>query len=279
MAAAHRLFVWGVVATAFVPSVRAQVIDFERMPDGSIPTEGLVISNQFWQQYGVNFAFTNGKFPHIAQVGSPLFAFQSAYGDDTPAPGQNCGSFFLTDSSGLDSQLPPTLVITYAVPVSAASGVILDIDGLNFHEAWDIQAYNGTNLLATVSLTEASPNAGDGLATPWNFSRSTADITSIWIVYTGTKTNRIGLAFDNFSPSSPFLRPVLSQPAMTNQAVSFNLAADFGQTCRVEYASSPVSTNWQFLTNVVLSNAPSQAVIDVSASNATERFYRAKAVQ
>ncbi len=268
-----------VLAAVAVGAAQAQFIDFEKMPDGSLPTDGLVISNQFLSSHGVSFAFTNGTFPQIAQVGPPLTAFASpAYGDDTLAPNQNCGTYFLTDSTGLGTK-PPPLVITYTTNVSAASGVILDIDravNLGGNEAWDIEARNGTNVLETVQLRRGvSPNANNSLATPWHFQRPTADITSIWIIYTGGKSNKIGLAFDNFSPALPISPASLSGMSMSATGLALNVNANFGQGVRVEYADSFPSTNWQLLTNVFLTNTPSQQITDQSWTNSPRRFYRA----
>jgi hypothetical protein len=248
-----------------------QVIDFETLPNGSLPTDGMAISNQFLATFGVSFAFTNGNFPHIAKAGVPLSAFYSPYGDDTLSPGQNCGNFFLTDNGTVGTP-PPPLIISYSTPVSAATGVILDIDG---PEAWDIQARNGLAILATIHLSTNSPNGSNACAAPWSFQRASNDITSIWIIYTGTRLNRVGLAFDNFSPANSIVPPALSSLGMSNGVMSFNVAANFGQNCRVEYATSFPPTNWLVLTNVFLTNTPSQQIVDFSATNSPRRFYRA----
>jgi hypothetical protein len=254
----------------------AQIINFETLPDGSLPTDKMVISNQFLSAFGVSFAFTNGAFPRIAQVGLPRTAFYSSpWGADTPAPGQNCGTFFLTDNRGVNAP-PPPLVMTYSVPVGAASGVILDIDG---DEAWDIQARNGTNVLSTIHLIASSPNGGNGRAAPWSFTRASNDIAAVWIIYAGPLTNDVGLAFDNFSPSQPIAPPTLTPPSITNGIMSFSVGANFGQTCRVEYATSFPSANWQLLTNVVLTNTPSRAISDSAWTNSPRRFYRAVGIQ
>ena len=80
-------------------------IDFETLPTG-VPFEGAQISNQYYADFGLTFELENGNFPVLAQVGNPTTAFGSAFGNDTPAPGQNIGSFFLTDDgllSGLNA--------------------------------------------------------------------------------------------------------------------------------------------------------------------------------
>ena len=247
-----------------------QLIDFETLPDGSIPRDGMVISNQFLAKYGISFVFTDGTFPRIAKSGPPRSAFYSPYGDDTLAPGQNCGDFFLTDD-GVVGYPPPPLIINYATNVSAASGVILDIDA---QEAWKIQARNGTNILATVSLLTNSPNAGNALAAPWSFQRASADITSIVITYSGQIEGRVGLAFDNFSPglaTAPSKLMISASP----QSTKITIGGSFGKTYRVDYAPTATFTNWHTLTNLTLTNLPQQSVVDTTVSNAPARFYRA----
>ena len=180
-------------------------ITFETIPGGA-PVDGMQISTQFLQSHGVTFSLEGGASPVLAQVGDPATAFTgppSHTSPDMPAAGQNVGQFFLTDDVGGD-QPPLPLVVSYTVPVAAASGCVLDIDGLTAgDEAWRIEARNASGeILDQVLLDMDSPNAGDGLATFWSFSRYSAEIHSIRIVFTGNKTTRVGLAFDNFSPAS-----------------------------------------------------------------------------
>jgi hypothetical protein len=63
---------------------------------------------------------------------------------------------------------------------------------------------NGTpeeTVLASVTLDTSTPGAGDGLATPWSFTRVSPDIDRIRIELDGPGSG-IGVAFDNFSFSS-----------------------------------------------------------------------------
>ncbi len=176
------------------------IIDFETVPGVGVPTEGTSISNQYQASDGVSFSLEGGGFPVIAEAGSPRTAFAgypSGAGDDTPAPGQGVGTFFLTDD-GVVEGIPQALIISYDSPVAAASGVIIDIDG---DEAWDVEARNSSGVVIdTVSLSSGDPDTGDGIATPWSFSHPFADIDSLRIVYVGEQ-NIVGLAFDNFSPT------------------------------------------------------------------------------
>ena len=77
-------------------SCNCTTIDFESIPGDSI-YEGLTINQQYETELGMTFILEDGTFPHIADVGGAKTAFESAWGDDTPAPNQNIGLFFLTD--------------------------------------------------------------------------------------------------------------------------------------------------------------------------------------
>jgi hypothetical protein len=254
-------------------AAQTNLIDFETLPDGSIPFEGMAISNQFLEKFGVSFSFVDGTFPHIAEVGAPATAFWLfETRPDEPRPNQNAGRFFLTDDGTPDGSgfVPTNLLITYAHPVRAASGVLLDVD----LPRWTIEARDSaTQVVASVFVQPGVNNAGDGLAAPWSFARTNADIHSILIRFSGTG-NPSGLTLDNFSPALPVTPPVLSI-TLTQGMPRISVAGSIYRTCRVEYATSLVSPEWQTLTNVSLTNAPQRFILDAATSNATRRFYRA----
>ena len=185
----------------------ASLINFETLPDGTTPSKGLAISNQFEQSHGVTFSLGDGSSPILAKVGEgkPL-AFESRYGNgrNRPAPGQDIGQFLLTDNFDISGR-PQPLLITYSSPVSGASGELLDIDQSSIgNERWLIEALdNFGNPLDSIEL-QSGPRideTGDGIATFWSFSRESEDIFSIRMSFTGSKTTGIGLGFDNFSPA------------------------------------------------------------------------------
>ncbi len=108
-----------------------------------VPMEGLQISSQFQASSGILFASDVTTIPQLAMVGAPRVAFDSAFGLDTPAVGQNVGSFFLVtgnDSAGL----PKPLVLTFDQPAASASGDILDIDS----ESQQFQVFVSDNATA-----------------------------------------------------------------------------------------------------------------------------------
>jgi len=177
-------------------NISAATIDFETIPGGT-PSDGLSISTQFLASEGVSFSLEGGGNPVLAQVGDPRTAFQG-YNllPDQPAPGTNAGQFFLTDD-GVVGAPPLALLIDYSSPVSAASGIILDIDGT---EEWTIEALDDSGGLLS-SLILGPNNTLDGSATVWSFNLGSSAIKRIRFEYTGDQ-NVVGLAFDNFSPSS-----------------------------------------------------------------------------
>ena len=123
------VFVTVLAATLLTSRTYAAVLDFETLPGGGTPTEGMSISNQFQVSLGIRFKNSDGSSPIIVQTGPPGFAFTSAYTDDTPAPGEDPGSFMLNISAA-----GPTsdLIAGYTLLEKDVGGVILDIDTLPF---------------------------------------------------------------------------------------------------------------------------------------------------
>jgi len=227
MKRAWALLIGGLLLFSLVQNSQAATIDFELLPNGDIPTEGTVISDQFEAAYGITFSLTNGGSPVLVggstvltggaaglgsyrALGSGFFGpglFSPDTNPDTPAHNQPVGTFFLTDD--LQLGLSSDLVITYTNPVSAASGVILDIDN---SEEWTITAYDSANnVVGVVILSFDQSDTGDGIATAWSFDHG--DMNDIAkIVFHGERTDPgnypselFGLAFDSFSSSSPIV--------------------------------------------------------------------------
>lgn len=257
---------------------QAQLINFETLPSGLAPTDGMAISNQFLGKFGVSFQYMNGTFPHIAKVGYPATAFwghsNPSRDPDQPLGAQNVGTFFLTDDGVLSnsSPKPPPLLISYATGVAATSGAILDID--HNKDSWRIEARNIQNqVVATTNLGTHTPNTGTGLATHWSLSHSNAEIRSLLITYTGNGKHP-GFAFDNFSPALPSA-PAVMRVDLSQQTPGISVAGSFGSTYEVQFVNSLSSTTWQTFALVTLTNAPEQAVVDLRAPITGMRFYRA----
>jgi len=181
----------------------APVINFEVLPSGSVPTDRMMISDQFLSSLGVRFSLEGGGAPVLARVGTPQTAFAGPPNDtspDIPAANQGVGEYFLTDDGALSGLSAKPLIIDYINPTNAAGGDILDID---FDERWTIDARDDMgNVLGSVVLAAGDAGTGDGLATRWAFSFADADISSIRLAGERSAAGRFGLAFDNFTPTT-----------------------------------------------------------------------------
>ncbi len=87
-------------------------------------------------------------------------------------------------------------MIHYNPPTDSASGVILDMD---HGETFTIQLRDATDLLLDeFVITAGDPGTGDGIATPWSFTRATSDVFSVRMKGVRTASGVFGLGFDNF---------------------------------------------------------------------------------
>lgn len=197
----------------------ASTIDFETVP-GSSPADKLAISNQYEALFGVTFSTSGGGTPYLEQAGDSddwqgFVNDKLGNKDDVAASGyeSQLGNYFLRLGTGdLASTPVPTLIIDYTNPVAAASAQIWDIDRhSNGFEQWIIKAFDATGTLvdsitSPVGLPALDTASLDGKPWTWSFDHgATSDIYSIEVVFNqiaGAKTSGIGLAFDNFSPSS-----------------------------------------------------------------------------
>jgi len=206
----------------------AQVITFETNPAGAPSTDdaalGLAaaytvgpLSIRFGIDGDLNgvpetTAFFERSGPDV------IDGFVACNGNDVAAPGfaPQLGGFFLRASPGGDFGV---LIITYSGGVvNGASGEIWDIDGLSSGtERYRVRAFDsGGALLATIDSPVSTQDSGcantelDGK--PWTFNFfATPGIARITIDFTGTKTNGIGLAFNNFNATGE--QPVPAKPA------------------------------------------------------------------
>jgi hypothetical protein len=219
------------MVTTIVPlRAPAAVIDFETTPFGVPPIDNAPLSRLTPYNIAglqVSFGFdtnsdgmidSDGLFEETGTYpGDPISAFSGSSGIDTPDPGfgPQLGNWFL--QSPVPGSQFGRFVIQYAssFPVTAASGEIWDIDGnqnTGVTEEYTIQAFDSTNsLLATIVSplgvldTPIAPLDGE----PWVFAFSglSAGIDHIVITFTGTKTSGIGLAFNNFYPTTAVPEP------------------------------------------------------------------------
>lgn len=205
-------------------AANAALIDFETVP-GDTPADQLAISTQYLATENVTFSLSTGETPFLEQTGG-ADAGNGFENDQLGTPdieavshaGELGGFFLRLGTTDLLVTPVPELIITYSTPVSAASAQIWDIDGHTGtgSEQWEISArdINDTPIDTLRSPTGLVNNASslDGLPWTWSFSHASADIHSISIKFTGNKTMDIGLAFDNFSPSSAPIDDVAVSP-------------------------------------------------------------------
>ena len=205
------------LATAALSPAGAQVITFETDPTGAAAVDNATLglgSAYAVGGLGITFGFdsdgngtpdTPASFEEIGTDG--IDGFAACVDRDTASPGfeTQLGNYFLRGTPGADFRL---LVIDYAGgTVTAASGEIWDIDAvLPLTEQYRVEAFDALgNLLQTIDSPVGNQDSGclntqlDGR--PWTFAFSglTPGIARITIDFIGTKTQGIGLAFNNFN--------------------------------------------------------------------------------
>ena len=113
--------------------------------------------------------------------------------------------------------VPGPFIIDYttALNITALSGEIWDIDGSNSDtvgtESWRVEVLDAANsILATQDspVGTLSSNSAPLDGKPWTFGfTGLTGIDKVRITFTGTKTSGIGLAFNNFSPTTSMAVP------------------------------------------------------------------------
>ena len=314
-----KLSITAIICTMFLNAINsnAQTIDFETLPSGASTTDNMLIDAQYEAEYGVRFSLVDrvtgapAGFPRIAKVGSPLTAFVSCGGDDTPDSGLGVGDSFLTDDGALG--VTSNLRVDYISPVSQASGVILDVDTRSSDpgalEVWKVKALNSSGVrIESITIQafkgpdepgcEGYNGPGDGSARGFSFSRANADIAAVEFEYIGTaKGGSVGLAFDNFSPATAVeelqvdLFTVSDQPTCRGDGVMLEARSSGGfsdQSIRWEsresesdpwtvvptlesFAASIFVTQDNIQLRVVVSDGSTEAASDPLTFNVNER--------
>ncbi|MEM9920944.1 MAG: gliding motility-associated C-terminal domain-containing protein [Bacteroidota bacterium] len=174
------------------------IIDFEEI-EGEALFEGLRISDQFYDAFGLSFRLETGGVPVLAEVGPPVTAFATAFGSDEPAPGQEVGRFFLTDNGVLSGLEAPPVILEFETPIDSFAGCIIDMD---FDEFFIIHARDAFDqIILADTIYAGDPGTGDGLSTCWGFNLPgcLGAIYSIRFAGSRTTSGGFGLALDNFS--------------------------------------------------------------------------------
>jgi hypothetical protein len=212
----------------------AQLIDFETDPLGLTPIDDnpLFIATPYtFGSLQIGFGFdtdSNGSVESPARfeqaglqplsVEPPNSGFEGSTGRDTADPGfgGQLGGYFLRGPMGGANFGRFVIQYSSPTPVTAASGEIWDIDGTRTSpdqtqwstERYTVSAYDSSNNLLTAPILSPVGNLATPLAAldgqPWVFAFSglTAGIDHIVITFSGTKTAGIGLAFNNFYPTT-----------------------------------------------------------------------------
>lgn len=205
-------------------SARASLITFETTPTGATPVDNAVLVTPYTVTGGtVHFFFdTNGNNTFEAGVdvnpqfeargdsdGDPQgFASNKMGGFDNPAGG-NLGNWFLRQPDGI-GVLPGPFIIDYDVTqtINALSGEIWDIDATpSFTEQWRVDVLDSGGIVVATELSplgilQSDPASLDSL--PWAFSFTglaalSSDVDKVRLTFVGTKTDGIGLSFNNFN--------------------------------------------------------------------------------
>lgn len=173
-------------------------IDFESIPNTTTLMSGTPISDQYLSSFGLSFSLGDGNVPVLAQVGSPVEAFGSQWGDDVPAPGVDIGQFFITDDGSLSGLTSSPLILDFSIPIDTFAGCILDVD---LSEVFLIEALDASgNVLLSETIRDGDPGTGDGQLTCWGFNLPgcMASITRIRFSGSRTSPGQFGLGMDNF---------------------------------------------------------------------------------
>lgn len=205
-------------ALASATTARAQLIDFEATPGGATPVDDAPLSTpypiagpgsvRFFFDTNLNDTFDAGVdgLPYFEEAGNDAlngFLDNTLAVPDTALPGfeGQLGSFFLRPQQ--PGAVPAPFIVDYStiLSISALSGEIWDIDGGVGTELWRVDVLDAANnVLATQTSPLGSGPALDGL--PWTFAFSglPAGVDKLRLSFIGTKTDGVGLAFNNFNP-------------------------------------------------------------------------------
>jgi hypothetical protein len=291
-------------------SANAQVITFEPdangcLPDGSLATDNMIISNQFLRS-GVIFGIDDDR-DGVADTNT--FAYLEAAGDDednsfgaavesgsgfigeadyaNDGTENQLGQYFLRSANTFSETNTHALLVSYAYPVQKASGEIWDIDAevgnsdpaLNGYEQWQIEALDQdnqvlTNLLSPEGIYSWEPESLDGL--PWEFEvcTPTKNISALRISFTGTKENLVGIAFNNFSPSEGLGSTNVIGVAYIQQAVEVFWQTQLGKTYQLQWTEG-LGGQWHNLGEPVMGTGVETSVLDSSRGvGSGKRMYR-----
>jgi hypothetical protein len=212
-----------VVAALAALTANAQLIDFEHDPGGAIPTDNAPLNAPYNLTGGgtVTFFFDN-TLDNALNAGDTLPLFEATGPDgsdgfvnpggigDVPNPpdAAQLGAFFLRQPN--NGTVPPPFIIDYntAQIINSLSGELWDIDGSAAlgTEKWFVEVLDAANVTLASQMSPVGTTSGVGTldARPWTFTFSglPAGVDKVRITFMGTKTMGLGLAFNNFRPTT-----------------------------------------------------------------------------
>lgn len=196
----------GLVLGMFTDSGVQITFGFDGDNNGSVETPAVFEQAGTYQGEGTNIGFQGYDGTTIADTADSGF-------------GGQLGNWFLRGSTfGMPFG---RFVIQYSspFPVTAASGEIWDIDGRlpvgPETEQYRVEAFDSSNNSLDVIFSPVGTHMSDEPLAfldgrPWVFSFSgLSDIDRIDITFIGTKTSGIGLAFNNFYPTTAVPEPTM----------------------------------------------------------------------
>ena len=196
----------------------AQLIDFETTPTGSTPVDDALLATpypiagpgsvRFFFDTNLNGVFDPGSdgLPVLEATGDDAldgFINNTLLQGDVPdaADAALLGDFFLRPQQ--PGAVPAPFIIDYntTLSISALSGEIWDIDGGTGTEQWQVDVLDAAlNVLASQVSPLGSGSALDSRAWTFAFSGLPTGVDKVRLSFIGTKTDGVGLAFNNFSP-------------------------------------------------------------------------------
>lgn len=206
-----------VFAVAPTPA-SAQLIDFETTPTGALPADDALLATPYpiAGPGGVRFFFDT-NLNNVFDPGTDGLPVLEATGDDAldgfvnntllqgdvpdAAYASLLGDFFLRPQQ--PGAVPAPFIIDYntTLSISALSGEIWDIDGGLGTEQWQVDVLDSAfNVLASQTSPLGSGPSLDSLPWIFAFSGLPAGVDKVRLTFIGTKTDGVGLAFNNFSP-------------------------------------------------------------------------------
>jgi hypothetical protein len=188
-------------------------------------------------------------YPYLEKTGDDgLNGFQCSTGFGSPydyaenGMGNQLGQYFLRTTAFSLTNGTETLLVSYITPVTLASGEIWDIDAnVQGTEQWRIEALNEnlqvcTNVLTPAGIDYRLDESFDGL--PWSFNIEAGGaekIAALRFVFVGSKTNDIGLAFNNFSPAQQLGTTNIIGVAKIDPALEISWHSQLGYTYQLQW--------------------------------------------